>query len=89
MKFPESELNIGDSLWSLSNNKPVELIVESIQCRVYPTGHHIRYGLFMKDKGNFKSDTEETSIGKDMFKSKRDLMLNVFNDCVEEMFVIK
>lgn len=89
MKLPSTRLNIGDSLWSMSSNKPVEWIVESIRCFVSSKSCGISYELHKADTPTVKRMTDECSIGHDCFKSKQELMANLFGDCLTEGLVVK
>ena len=89
MKLPSTKLNLGDSLWSMSGNKPTEWIVESIRCFVTNKSCSISYELHKSDNPVYKRMTDECSIGYDCFKSKQELMANLFGDCLTERLVVK
>lgn len=89
MKLPDTKLNIGDSLWSISCNKLAEWIVTYIRCYVNKNGfYQISYGLRNSDS-NTETDLQESSIGKTYFRSKKELMMNMFGECLTEGLVVK
>ena len=89
MKLPSTKLNLGDSLWSMSNNKPVEWIVEAIKYYVSNRCSNISYELCKANDTALKTSTDEQYIGFKFFESKQELMANLFGDCLTKGLVVK
>lgn len=89
MKLPSTKLNLGDSLWSMSSNKPTEWIVETIRCSVTNKSCNISYELHKANAPMTKSMTDECSLGHNCFESKQELMANLFGDCLTEGLIVK
>ena len=89
MKLPSTKLNIGDSLWSMSSNKPAEWIIEGIRCSVTSKSCKITYDLHKVDYTAFNTSIDEQYIGSSYFESKQELMANLFRDCLTEGLVVK
>lgn len=89
MKLPSTKLNIGDSLWNMSSNKPTQWIVEAIRCFVTNKSCNITYDLHKANDSTFKRAEDECYIGFTCFESKQELMRNVFGDCLTEGLVVK
>ncbi len=89
MKLPNTKLNLGDSLWSMSSDKPVEWRVEAIRCFVTGSSCSVSYDLYKANAAMFKTSISETSIGSSYFASKQELMVNLFRDCLTEGLIVK
>lgn len=89
MKLPSTKLNIGDSLWSMSSDKPVEWRVEAIRCFVTGRSCSISYDLYKANTAMFKTSISEASIGSNYFASKQELMVNLFSDCLIKELIVK
>lgn len=74
MKLPETELNIGDSLWNISCNVPTEWKVKEINCFVTNNSVLINYELCKATDPFYLYTTSEGCIGVTIFKSKQDLI---------------
>ena len=89
MKLPSTKLNIGDSLWSMSSNKPAEWIIEAIRCFVTGKSCSISYELCKANDTPLKTSIDEQYIGLKFFESKKELMANLFGECLTEGLIVK
>ena len=89
MKLPSTKLNLGDSLWSMSSNKPTEWIVEAIKCCVTDKSSSISYDIHTVYNIPIRTSVNENSIGYNYFKSKQELLVHLFEDCLTEGLVVK
>lgn len=89
MELPSTKLNLGDSLWSISCNKPVEWIVEAVKCFISDKCYNITYELHRANNTASKTSIDEKFVGSDYFESKQGLMAYLFGDCLTEGLVVK
>ena len=89
MKLPETELNIGDSLWNISCNVPTEWKVKEIKCFVTNNSVLINYETYKATNPACLYTTSEGCIGVTIFKSKQELMMHCFGDCITKGLIVK
>lgn len=89
MKFPESKLNIGDTLYDLSGKDIRQWSIVWIKCIINrDLQPEIVYGI-KKVTSGYESSIYEFQVGKDYFTSKKELFVYTFGDCLTEGLVVK
>lgn len=95
MKLPETKLNLGDSLWAMSDNEPIEYKVCKITCRINSSDTSISYEVEWFRRYKYEgvirhsNSISEHEIGQRFFLSKKELLLHIFGDCLTEGIVVK
>ena len=89
MKFPESRLNIGDTLYAISGKDIAQWSVIWIKCAIdRDLQSKITYGIKKVTTG-YENVLYESQVGKDYFTSKKELFMCTFGDCLTEGLVVK
>ena len=89
MKFPESKLNIGDTLYELNGKDIIEWRVHWISCFINKDPvKQISYGI-RKVSTQYEKSIYESLVGTSYFTSKKEMFLHLFGDCLTEGLVVK
>lgn len=91
MKFPESRLNIGDTLYDISGKDIRQWSVIWVRCTIdRDFQSKIVYGLLKNGTSpGLQNSIYESQVGKDYFTSKKELFVCTFGDCLTEGLVVK
>ena len=82
MKFPESRLDIGDTLYDLNGKEIIQWRVIWIRCTIErDLQSRITYGIKKVTTG-YENTIHESQVEKDYFTSKKEFFMHTFGDCL-------
>ena len=79
----ETKYDINDSFWIINREEPLELIVTSLNAEVTKNGTTVRYTLRGTTQDASYAGMTEEELDKSFCKTKKDLMIKLFKDCLE------
>lgn len=82
MKMYEPELNLGDVVWIMSNNKPTETKINKIEvwCHSTPSGYPIFSCRYTVTEGHTLLESTPDCPGDFIFTTKEDLIKHLLNE---------
>lgn len=70
----ETLLNIGDKVWGMHNDKPLEHTIEIIDITVYTFLPHTKYTARRGESAGARANFFEDEMGRRYFKTKEELI---------------